>query len=397
MSGRLGLYIDAVYRVESRDGVAQVATDDECFQFLRFGKEVGARFDQLVLFGREAPRELATDFDLGPEGRLQVAPLPYYPNLRRLLAVARVAPRTIAAIWRGLDRVDSVWVFGPYPFSLPFVALALLRRKRVVLGVRQDTMAYYRSRLPSRLMAPVLAPLWLIEAGYRVLGRVLPVTAVGARIAGRYGGPRPGVLEHTVSLTPASEVADRPPERDWSGQLRLLTVGRIEPEKVPLLMVDVLARLEREAPGRFQLTWAGAGRLAGPMRERAQELGVGERLELPGYVPFGPELMSLYRDCHLFVHTAVTEGVPQVLLEAMAAGTPIVATDVGGVSAALEDGRAGLVVPPGDPDAVVEAVLRMAGDPELRRRCVEAGLALARRRTLEAEAGAVAEFLAPPR
>jgi hypothetical protein len=75
--------------------------------------------------------------------------LPDYGSLRRLPAVARAAVRTTGAFWRGLAEVDVVWAFGPQPFELLLVTLGLLRRKRVVLGVRQDTPAYFRARLPS--------------------------------------------------------------------------------------------------------------------------------------------------------------------------------------------------------------------------------------------------------
>ena len=66
---------------------------------------------------------------------------------------------------------------------------------------------------------------------------------------------------------------------------------------------------------------------------------------MTGFIPFGPGLLERYRDAHAFVHVSLTEGLPQVLYEAMGSGLPIVATDVGGVSDALEGGQAGLVVP----------------------------------------------------
>jgi D-inositol-3-phosphate glycosyltransferase len=71
----------------------------------------------------------------------------------------------------------------------------------------------------------------------------------------------------------------------------------------------------------------------------------------------------------------------------------VVATDVGGVRTALDDGRAGLLVPPADLEALVDAVLRISDDEALRRRLSERGLELARTRTLEAEAARVASFL----
>ena len=118
---------------------------------------------------------------------------------------------------------------------------------------------------------------------------------------------------------------------------------------------------ERRRPGVFRLRWVGLGPLLEDVRARAAELGLADRIELLGYLPF-PELLPHYRDAHAFVHVSFTEGVPQVLNEALACGLPVVGTDVGGVSEALDGGRAGLLVPPSDRDALVEAVLRVADD-----------------------------------
>jgi glycosyltransferase involved in cell wall biosynthesis len=274
------------------------------------------------------------------------------------------------------------------------MALARLRRREVVILVRQDTMSYFRSRLPSRRWAPLLLPLALVDAVYRVLARRAPTTVVGAQIARRYRAPRENILQMTVSLISEREIPAEPPERRWDGEVKLLTVGRVEPEKNPLLLVEVLARLAREEPGRFTAVWAGKGRLAGEMVARADQLGVGAQLELPGFVPFGPQLMGLYREANLFVHVSHTEGVPGVVAEAMASGLPIVATDVGGVRAAVEDGSAALLVPPDDPAALTEAVLKLEREPALRRRLAKQGLRLAKARSLETEARRVAEFIA---
>ena len=86
-----------------------------------------------------------------------------------------------------------------------------------------------------------------------------------------------------------------------------------------------------------------------------------------------------------------TEGVPQVLFEAFAAGLPVVATSVGGVTVAAGD--AALLVPPGQADPPARELARIGSDPELRRRLVEAGAARVREHTTEAETRRVAEFL----
>jgi glycosyltransferase involved in cell wall biosynthesis len=392
-AGRLGLYIDTIYRRGAgADEPGRVLTISRCYQFLRFACAVGESFDSLVLFGREAPAELATEFELTSPRGIEVAPLPYYANLRQARQVLRAAVGVVKGMWRGLDRVDVVWVFGPYPFSLVLVACALIRRRRVVLGVRQDTMRYYRSRLPNRWMAPVLAPLWLIDVIYRVLSRQLPTTVVGQEIERRYGGPRRRLLSHVVSVVPGAEVSTEPRESSPLQEVRLLSVGRIDREKMPLMLVDCLAELQRTRPGRFHLTWAGTGALVPSMWERARTVGVDDRLELPGYVPFGPRLLSLYRSSDVFVLCSLTEGAPQVLIEAMATGLPIVATDVGGVAELLGDAAGGLI-PASDPAALVDAILTLSYDDSLRRRASERGLARARECTLEAESSRVGRFI----
>jgi glycosyltransferase involved in cell wall biosynthesis len=390
---RLGLYIDTVYRLSPDDVPRQVWTISRCYQFLRFACAVAESFDSLVLFGRRAPSELVTEFALPRTGTIDVAPLPYYANVRNVGQVLRASAGVVRGMWRGLDKVDVVWVFGPYPFSLVLVACALLRRKRVVLGVRQDTMRYYRSRITSRTMTPLLAPLWLIDRIFRALSRWLPTTVVGHEIEQRYDGPRANLLAHVVSVVPSASVLSTPRDAEPLSEVQLLTVGRIDREKTPLMLVECLAALEQARPGRYALTWAGAGPLVDSMRQRAEALGVGDRLTLPGYVPFGPELLAMYRAAHIFVHASLTEGAPQVLVEAMAAGLPIVATDVGGVSDLVGD-AGGRLVPPNDRDALVNAVLALTDDVALRRRSSARGLARARDYTLEVQSGNVARFIA---
>ena len=389
MRGRLGVYVDDVYRVRLDGRNRSISTDRA---FLLFACEVGRRFDALALFGRTLYSAQPADYVL--PGGVDLVELPHYADLRQLGQVGRASAGTVKAMWRALRSVDTVWVFGPHPFAVVLVALAAVRGKRIVLGVRQNTLEYYRSRLPSRRWAPMLVPVWGVDLAFRMLARRVRTTVVGAEIARRYGGERPTLLPMTVSLVPTRDVASAPRERDWSGTIELLTVGRLEPEKNPLLLVEALARLERERPGRYRLTWIGRGALEPAVRAHAAEFGVEQHLVLRGYVPFGRELLELYRRAHVFVHVSLTEGVPQVLLEALACGTPVVATDVGGVRAALDGERAGLLVPPRDVQALVRAVLRVSEERDVRHGLITHGLELARTRTLEAEAERVARFLA---
>jgi glycosyltransferase involved in cell wall biosynthesis len=386
---RLGVYQDGPFRlVETTDG-RRVAPDPVDAPFLRFVSAVAEAFDSLTVFARVVGPDGA-DARLLLPADTHVVQLPDYGSLRRIGGVIRSGFGTGRAFWRGLTGVDVVWAFGPHPFELLLVTLASLRGKSVVVGVRQDTPEYFRARLPSARWKPVLVGIDAMDALHRLIAGRVPATVVGEANARRYRRGR--VLAITPSLVPDEAVVPKPPEHDWSGEVDLLTAGRIDPEKNPLLLVEAIAELERRRPGVYRLRWAGVGPLADDVRSRAEELGIGDRIELLGYLPF-PELLPLYREAHAFVHVSFTEGVPQVLTEALASGAPVVATDVGGVRSALDDGRAGLLVPPADLRALVDAVLRISDDQELRRRLSTHGLELARGRTIEAEAARVAGFL----
>ena len=385
---RLGVYIDAVYWVDGDAPNGQVSTDRS---FLLFVVEVGRSFDGLILFGRTVRGEGLADYVLPAD--VALVELPHYPNLRQIAAVARAAGGTVRTFWRDLPSVDVVWLFGPHPFAVAFAALALARRKRIVLGVRQNSVELYRKRVSGWKRAPALAAVHLVDGAFRLLARRAQVTVQGTELARRFGAPRPNVLEVAESVVRADDiVASTSRDRDTS-VVSLLTVGRLEAEKNPLLLVDALARLEADEPGRYRLTWVGRGRLEEQVTRRIREHGLAERVTLRSYVPFGPELLELYRDADLFVHVSLSEGLPKVLIEAFASSTPIVATDVGGVRSAVDDGRAAVLVPPADLDALVAGIHRLADDFELQAACVERGLELVRNLTLEAQAERVARFI----
>jgi len=122
--------------------------------------------------------------------------------------------------------------------------------------------------------------------------------------------------------------------------------------------------------------------LGGALAERLAALGVADRARLLGYVPYDDGLRELYRCSHALVHVSHTEGVPQVLFEAFAAGLPVVGTAVGGMPAAAGDGA--LLVAPGDAGALAGALARLE-DPRLRARLVAAGSLSARLHTAERE------------
>jgi glycosyltransferase involved in cell wall biosynthesis len=377
---RLAVYTD--YPYSRREG--EVRADRS---FALFVAGLAPKFERLVALGRVDPTGAAAKYAIG--GGVEFVALPYYPSLTKPLAVLAAMARSLRTYWRVLGGVDAIWLLGPHPVAVLFALIALARRKRVVLGVRQDMVPYVRARHRARPGFVVLAA--ILEGAYRALGRVCPVIVVGPELARNYRRSR-AVLDIAVSLVPSAEVVpvESALRRRYDGTLELLSVGRLEAEKNPLLLAEILAALNRDA-GNWRLTVCGEGPMRTELEARLRELGVAERADLRGYLPNDQGLVELYRSSHAFLHVSWTEGLPQVLLEAFASGLPVVATDVGGVGEAV--GPAAALVPPGDPDRAVAALVRIAGDPPLRERLVRAGNEYAQRHTAEAESARVVRFL----
>jgi glycosyltransferase involved in cell wall biosynthesis len=156
-------------------------------------------------------------------------------------------------------------------------------------------------------------------------------------------------------------------------------------------MIEMIEILNKETKLRICLDIVGKGDLERALRTRAE----GQHLPIAflGYIPHGTRLFDIYRRSDLLVHTAHTEALPQVLFEAAAVGLPVVATDVGGVRKALERGNFGVVVPPRDPAALADAVVRVLANEQLRSSLSEAGRMAARCWTIELQAARLAKFL----
>jgi glycosyltransferase involved in cell wall biosynthesis len=136
-------------------------------------------------------------------------------------------------------------------------------------------------------------------------------------------------------------------------------VGRL----VPIKDVATMLRAMPQLPS-VHLAVVGDGELRPSLEAQARDLGLGDRVHFTGWCPDVPEAMS---DMDVVALTSRNEGTPVTLIEAQAAGRPVVATDVGGVRFVVEDRAGGFLVPRGDAEALAERVSRLLADASLRR------------------------------
>jgi glycosyltransferase involved in cell wall biosynthesis len=129
--------------------------------------------------------------------------------------------------------------------------------------------------------------------------------------------------------------------------------GRLSPEKGFDVFLTAAARV-LEAQPEVGFVLFGHGALRPMLQQQVAMLGLGGAVVLAG---FRNDLDRFLPHLDLFVLPSYTEGLPNVVLEACAAGVPVVATEVGGTPEVIEDGSSGLLVPPGDPDALANRIL----------------------------------------
>lgn len=153
--------------------------------------------------------------------------------------------------------------------------------------------------------------------------------------------------------------------------LRVLCVGRLVPEKGALVLLEAMAELKRRGV-EVVAVLVGDGPDRGELEHAARRLGVSRQLTFTGPLT-GSRVAVLYREVDVFCLPSFSEGLPVVLMEAMANELPVVTTRIAGVTELVDDGVSGLLAPPGRADAIADAIERLAADPQLRARLGSAG------------------------
>jgi glycosyltransferase involved in cell wall biosynthesis len=155
--------------------------------------------------------------------------------------------------------------------------------------------------------------------------------------------------------------------------LLVVTVGRLVPPKAQDLFIEAARRVAKVLPNaRFVII--GDGPLRDDLARLIEEAGVADRVFIGGWRDDIPDVLGA---SDLFVLSSSQEGMPVAILEALSAGCPVVATDVGGVSEIVREGETGMLVPYGDPDALAGAIVRMLTNPEGAHHMAERGQRMA--------------------
>jgi len=209
------------------------------------------------------------------------------------------------------------------------------------------------------------------------MGGFVPVAIaeeVARSIEQLYGYKDPPVIPNGISV---ADYAPNPHNRERirrelgikSEAVVILHVGRFAEAKNHALLLRAFARLQSSQP--LYLLLVGGGELLAPMQQRARELGIAERVRFLGVRSDIPAVLNA---ADIFTLPSRYEGNPMSVMEAMAAGLPVVATAVGGVPELVEEGVSGFLTPNEDLDALVAALQRLVDKADVRQQMGEAAL-----------------------
>lgn len=305
------------------------------------------------------------------------------------------APADSAIYARVLEEkfpVHAVAMRGTWDLAAAF-ALARLHRR-----VRPDVVHWHAARAhalgaiagllapgPARILSRRVDFLVRRSVGSRIL-YALPVDAIAAISEGvrdaliRSGvdSARIRVVPSGIDLAPFEQPFDRAALRArlgvGAGDVLALQVAALAPHKSQTTLLQAMASIRSRHPN-LRVWIAGEGPLRDALAREHASLGLGESVRFLG---FREDVTDLLRAADLFVISSYLEGLGTSILDAMAAGLPVVGTRVGGIPEAVVDGETGVLAPPSDPRALGDALAALAGDPERRARLGEAGRRRAR-------------------
>lgn len=254
------------------------------------------------------------------------------------------------------------------PFVYGWIAGLADRRLRILYtehGRLSDTPAATKRRLAHMLLSRMSGHSYAVSHDLR---RYLVDSGFAAgRISVIHNGIEPGRLPDAAARHEARSRFGLPADAVVVG-----TVARLDPVKDLGTAIRAMTDVRRAAPGAL-LAVAGDG----PERERLDQIvrdaGAQDAVRWIGYTPAARELLAA---CDIYLNTSISEGISLTILEAMAAGLPVVATRVGGTPEVVLPDATGLLVPIRSSHDVARAIVALAGDPVRRR---ELGLAGRRR------------------
>jgi glycosyltransferase involved in cell wall biosynthesis len=335
----------------------EVYADDSHILFIKHTAE--KYFDDYKLGSRCEPSDSPGHYFFTSDQE-KLLRFPYYRSVSEFFTKPGLLSSARKILKPVISNYDVFWLTWPHPIS--FLVLTLVGRKKpVVLFVRQNLEALIHVRYSglNRFVGKKFTQFLYTYA--RLFHKNALIVSVGDEM---YSYFKPVYRNNSyISDSIVSEKLQLPPRKGFSKDVKLLFVGRLEPEKGLFDLINAVKLINESIP--VSLTIVGEGGLAEELRAFVEKLTLSHVVKFEGYQPFGERLFELYRSHDIMMISSYSEGLPKIINEARAFAMPIVTTKVGGIAKELKEGETCLFVQPGNPELLAAGVVFLLHNPKV--------------------------------
>jgi glycosyltransferase involved in cell wall biosynthesis len=309
---------------------------------------------------------------------------------KRMLSI----PRVKRIINENKHKFDCALVRGPSPLlPIVFSALEPLPTALFIVGDYLEGV----DELPQPSWRKQLIKLWTLwntSGQMRALRKSL-VFVNSMQLHEKFKPFTDRIIETRTTTLSESDffIVD---DRCTQSSCHLLYTGRIDRTKgLHELIESIKILIDRGTDVHLDIVgWSGdRDPTEDELKKKVNLYGLAHRVFFRGFKPLGPELFSYYKKADFYIIPSYAEGFPRSIWEAMAHSVPVIATRVGSISAYVKNLEEGILIPPRDPSAIVDAVEQLIGNSYLRQKLIKNGRKLAGENTLQKRTGEIVKSL----
>lgn len=387
---KLGVFINQDFYI---DGMSIRTT----LSFIKFIESFSTHFEQIIIFAPSQNLETNDRAVYKCSDVISLCSLPYYEDVRDLFKrLPFMIKETSEKMKPQIENCDVIWIVGPHPLALLAYRLAKKAKVPIFMHIRGNILEDIKVRFKGKKYLFAKAYAYALHYNNIFLCKRMPVMVVGSKLYDLYAKYTKDIYCISPSMISKQDIDEsitylrtKPDIQDRD--VELIFVGRVEPEKGISYLFEALRRLNNQSQKKYKLTLIGAAHPRGretkwkaeAFHNLARELGIEQFINWIGYVPFGRELFNLYRKADFFILPSLSEGIPKVLYEAMAAGLPIITTSIGGIPDIIKNEKNGLLILSGSTDSIIRALQRLLNDRALSKSLIEGGFQSAEEHTME--------------
>ncbi len=382
---RLLIVNDNHCEIDSSDGCGRFS-NSTFHHFLQYFSKVNVTLSSPCLNNIKSVLDLIID-GVGIKTRI-----PYGTAARFYLLAPNYYFRYFLHFLRVFKNFDCIMIVVP-ACSAPsaYLAASILRKQKLcyIVGDVSEVVQIADRGIISVFSS--MAAKWE-EIFTRFMVKRIPAFVLGSRLYNKYEPHSLDLRPAMTSLVSSSQV-QKPESTPLEAPYKLITVGRLSREKGIDVAIKAVAALSSEGIA-CQYTIVGDGPYKRNLIELTAELGVVEHVRFQGKIDNREQLSELYRGSDIFLLPSLSEGIPKVILEALAFSLSIIATDVGGVVDLLgEKGERGWIVKPDCVDSCVKVIKQCIQNEEQTNKKKAASYIFIQDHTAEKEAGRIEELV----